>query len=508
MRQRRSTTIVIAIALSLLAAACGTRLPDSAFEATAEGGSGQPASAGPRRGGPVSGDAATAEGTDTGGTGGTAGGDPAAGAATGGGTGGAAGAAGGTGGGGPGGPNTASDVGVTPTEIRIGNITAVNGVLGDAFAPSLRGLQAFVDYTNAKGGVNGRKLVLVSCDDREDRTRNLQCAQKAVEQDKVFAFIANNSRSEGGSAPYINGKGVPVFMDIPITNAVNRFPHFWSMYPQWYPRDGKAVGYKGKVYLPSGNYRWFKQNVGAKKAAVFFYGEISESSQAGAFIKKGLELEGFQVTSYSINFANPSFDQPVLTMQRDGTDLIYDAMDDGANRKMCDSMQRYNLKVKAKVSTVVAYGQSVGENFSQTCRDSYFIAGDTATYSDTSNPAVKEFRDAFAKYKPGAELHQWSLEGWKAGRAFVDAVKSMGPNVTRKGLEDWLRGLNRYQNGGLSDAGDWQPMQAEYDKGVGEDCFTIAQWSDASKGWTQKAGINNCVPDAHFFQTDAAEQGD
>jgi len=33
----------------------------------------------------------------------------------------------------------------------------------------------------------------------------------------------------------------------------------------------------------------------------------------------------------------------------------------GANRKLCDAMQRYGLKVKAKVSTIVAYGDSVGK---------------------------------------------------------------------------------------------------------------------------------------------------
>ena len=71
----------------------------------------------------------------------------------------------------PAGPNQASDVGVTATTITIGNITAENGVLGDAFAPAVRGLRAWVQATNAKGGINGRQIILKTCDDREDRAR-------------------------------------------------------------------------------------------------------------------------------------------------------------------------------------------------------------------------------------------------------------------------------------------------------------------------------------------------
>src|SRR4029077_8169772 len=101
--------------------------------------------------------------------------------------------------GGADGPNQASDVGVTENEIVIGNITAVDGILGDAFAPPLRGLQAFVQYTNDHGGVHGRKIRLESCNDSEDRTKNLSCAQDLVENKHVFALLADNTRSEGGS---------------------------------------------------------------------------------------------------------------------------------------------------------------------------------------------------------------------------------------------------------------------------------------------------------------------
>src|SRR5205085_12173151 len=125
--------------------------------------------------------------------------------------------------------NTASDVGITATTITIGNITAENGVLGDAFAPAVRGIRAWVAATNARGGIRGRKIILKTCDDREDRSRDLQCAQQLVERDKVFALLATNTRALGGAAQYLADHEVPV-LGMPITNSFYRYPTFFSMY--------------------------------------------------------------------------------------------------------------------------------------------------------------------------------------------------------------------------------------------------------------------------------------
>src|SRR3954453_13579927 len=188
LKRRRRRGLVVFFALALVVTACGTRLPDSAFvNAGAEG---------------TNGLAAGNRSASNGGTGTSGAGSTQSGAA---GTNAAAGqnaaAAGPSAAARPDGPNQASDTGVTENEIVIGNITAVDGVLGNAFAPPLRGLQAFVQYTNDHGGVHGRQLRLESCNDSEDRTKDLQCAQDLVENKKVFAFVGNNTRAEGGSAP-------------------------------------------------------------------------------------------------------------------------------------------------------------------------------------------------------------------------------------------------------------------------------------------------------------------
>ncbi len=495
MRTRLAALLLVA----LVVAACGTRLPDSAFvESRASapratfGGAAADVPAGEDPAGvvdPASGGPTTTSGSAQGSTAGpsatpgrpASGGTPAA-----------------------SGLNQASDVGITPTTITLGTIVAENGVLGDAFAPAARGLRAWAAAMNAKGGIGGHKVILKTCDDREDRSRALECARRLIEQDKVFALVATNTRALGGAAQYINDKGVPT-IGIPITNSFYRYPHLWSGYPTGYARDGKTVGYKGQIMSLTGVYRWFKANLGVTKAAVFTY-DIDESRQFGVATEKGLGLEGYDVTSYVVSFAAPSFDQAVADMQNKGVQIIFDGMDDGANRKLCDAMARRQFSVKAKVSTIVSMGDSVGNDYNATCRNSVFVPGESTPYSATTVPAVAEFRSGFAKYQPGQPLHQWALEAWSQATLVGDAVRAMGATPTRNGLEAYFRGLRKYNAGGMLVGLEYVPIN--YDAPTLEDCFSIARWLDSKGGWVQATDkFPFCYPDAKQFSSAPLEQG-
>ena len=185
-------------------------------------------------------------------------------------------------------------------------------------------------------------------------------------------------------------------------------------------------------------------------------------------------------------------------MQRNGVEIVFDAIDDGANRKMCDSFARYGYKPKAKVSTIVAYGDSVGTDFAEICRDVYFIGGNTRTYSDTSFPGVKLFRDCVRPLQAGRRGAPVGARRLAVRAGLLRGARCMGAAPTRKGLEDWLRGLKGYTHNGMQTAFDYQPI--DYSQATLPDCITIAQWSDSSKGWVQRAGPDTCYPDAKNYR--------
>ena len=86
--------------------------------------------------------------------------------------------------------NYASDIGVTADTIRIGtiNMSSATRSLGPALATvQEQNLDAAVKYINRNGGVSGRKLQLVTCDDGGDIARGRACYEKL--KGNVFALV-------------------------------------------------------------------------------------------------------------------------------------------------------------------------------------------------------------------------------------------------------------------------------------------------------------------------------
>jgi hypothetical protein len=502
MRQRKSVIIAIAIVMALVLAACGTRLKDSAFQA---------------RGGQVSANGANGSTLDqtpgvqtavtdqsgnpinpSGSTGTTPSGAKLSGSS-------ATTPSGGVNPSGGGPANGASDIGVTADSIRIGNITSIGGSLGpNAFGVTLNGLRIFASAINDQGGINGRKVQLTTCDDASDGTRFLSCAQRLVQNDKVFALIANNSDASASSAKYEYDHGVPD-LGFPLNNGYYKYPNMYSIYGVGYKRDGKTVAENGNLEQPTGIYRYFKQKVGVSKAAVFYY-VIPVSKQTGCFTEAGLLKEGVPTVyeggggdgnsqggdcpGAGENPAAPAFDSDVINMRSRSVDTVFDAMDVSANQRLCEAMDRQGFKVKAKVSTIVVWGEVVKQFQAPNCRNSVYIGGSSAPYSDSSNPMVARFQADRAKYGARYPQHQWTIEGWALGMEFAEGVKSLGANVTRKGFMAWLNNLKDYTLNGLFTPLDWQRVDYTKDR---RDCNVVVQWQDSVSNYVTKAGTDSCV---------------
>jgi len=72
--------------------------------------------------------------------------------------------------------------------IRIGVISEVQAVAGASIAPAA---QLAADEINAKGGIDGRKIEIISYDDHSSAAEAVRAFQRAVSEDKVNAVIAS-----------------------------------------------------------------------------------------------------------------------------------------------------------------------------------------------------------------------------------------------------------------------------------------------------------------------------
>jgi branched-chain amino acid transport system substrate-binding protein len=487
--QRLALAGLLCAALALTS--CGTRRPDKDFLAT---GAGQQSS------GPVSpidggttgvstGGTATGGTTGPGGTTGT-GGTTGATTGTGGTTTGATGTTGNTSGTTTAGvPNFASSVGVTATTINIGNIVTKSGAFGeDQFTPFYYGAAAYFSDLNTRGGINGRRVIFNTCDDGGDNAKNTACARSFIDEQKVFAFVANNCLACDG-LKYISSKAVPAVGGLAIDFRDYALPHFWRYSGNPYPQNG-SIGYKGNLYQGTHQFRYFKTKFGVKKAGVVYYDNSAPSKNAGIATINGLKAEGVEVTGYGINVALPQYDSAVIDMKSRGITALWDSIDISGNQNLCKSIDANGLVLKAKVSTIATWSQSVGREFVSPCRTYIFSTEDPGTldYDEISNPEVAKFRAAMKRYFPNREdrMYQWNVDGWGSAMWFADAAASCGAALTRPCLEKYLNQPKGYTARGL-----WYPRNNEkFDfekKKTLYRCISVAQWSDSAKTFVTRA---------------------
>ncbi len=382
-----------------------------------------------------------------------------------------------------GGANPASDTGVTSNAIKVGVIVGLTSPLGPTtFSGSVYGAKAYFDALNAAGGVNGRKVIVVQCDDHGSGPDNTACVRKLVDDEKVFALAGVAAFNYDG-APYLNSKGVPDIGGQPINNAYDQYPHLYSLYAGYYPRDGKRPGYDGKLYAGTENYRWLKENLNTRTAGVVYY-NVAPSQRYAKSVADGLRQEGYTVVEKEINLGLPNFDAAVLDMKARGVDVVFDAMEDNGNLSLCKSMQTQGLTVKAKLTTTQGWTDTFGKTFADTpgCRNATYAISWTRNYNDTNYPVVAEFRDAMAKYQPAREgqLNMWTMEGYASAQWLADAMKSCGADLTRVCVEKFMNRPQDYNGDGLLTPRNFTKFPTP--PATDTNCIEVAKWQDSANG--------------------------
>jgi branched-chain amino acid transport system substrate-binding protein len=390
--------------------------------------------------------------------------------------------------------NTASDVGVSPTQITVGSIVGLTSGLGpDTFSASRYGAQAYFDSVNAAGGVNGRTIKFNVCDDKGQASNNEACARKLADDDKVFALAGVTSFDYAG-ASYLNSKDVPDVAGQPIDNTYDRYSHMYGLYGSYYPRDNKAPGYNGTLYGGTETFQYMKQKLGVKTAGIVYF-NVGPSQRYAQSEANGLKATGINVVQEEINLSLQNYTAAVLDMKSKGVDIIFDAMNDYGNVNLCQAMAAQSLTVKAKVTTTQGWTDAVKTTFNAVpnCRNVMYAIGQSQNYDDTSVPAVATFRAAISKLatKP-AVMNMWVEEGYISAMWLTDAIRSCGSDVTRACVEKFMNRTNaNYTAGGLITARNFSHLATP--PATERSCINVARWQDSANGGA--GGWVSQVPD-------------
>src|SRR5580692_56421 len=158
---------------------------------------------------------------------------------------------------------TASAPGITATTITIGSHQPLTGVAAPGYDEIAPASNAYFQYVNAHGGVNGRKIIYKYLDDKYDPTNTVSVVKQLVLQDNVYAiFDGLGTPTHLAVAPYLNSEKVP---DVFVASGCECWnaPTTWPETFGWqldYIREGKILGNYIKTTFPGKKVGIFYQN--------------------------------------------------------------------------------------------------------------------------------------------------------------------------------------------------------------------------------------------------------
>ncbi|WP_327359408.1 ABC transporter substrate-binding protein [Streptomyces sp. NBC_01304] len=376
--------------------------------------------------------------------------------------------------------------------LRVGIVLSeTSPVGGETFTGPRDGVKAYFDRLNAKGGIEGRKVEVHTCDDGGSGVGNNECVHKLIDEQKVVALVATASLDYAG-APQVARAGVPDIGGQPIGPAYDTYPHLYSIYGSLAPRKGGKPGWDGKQYGGTEIYRYFKREHGARTAAVVSYNQSASASYA-RLVTDGLKAEGYKVVNEQVDFALPNFRAAAADLKEQGADLVFDAMDTHGNAQLCKAMDDAGVSVTAKVTNAQNWTSTVADDYKDAprCRNALWVTGASRNYEDVDHPAVKEFRDAVDAAEGGDRVSQWELEGWAAAMWFTDAAKSClkeESDVTRACVDRFMSSGKPYTARGLllPVVFEQRPEPPE----TRRTCLSVARWKDGD-GWVGQGEMND-----------------
>ncbi len=318
--------------------------------------------------------------------------------------------------------------GVTAKEILIGQTQPYSGP-ASSYAPIGKTEVAYVDFINEQGGINGRKLKLLSLDDGYSPPKTVEQTRKLVEEEGVaFIFQQLGTPCATATRKYLNQKKVPqIFIASGATQFGDRENFPWSM--------GWQISYQieGRVYA-----RYILTAKPNAKIGVLYQNDDSGKDFAKGF-RDGLGDKASQiVAALSYEVTDTSVDSQILQLQTAGADAVFIATVPKFTAMALRKVRDLNWDPLYMIASV---GSSVSSGLAPVGLDKAAGLITGAYMKDPSDPQWKDdagYKDWLAfmnKYQPGGDLTDINnVYGYSAAQTLMPVLRQCGEDLSRENI--------------------------------------------------------------------------
>ena len=323
-----------------------------------------------------------------------------------------------------------ADPGITGSTIKLGITSPLTGIAAPGYSKIPGAMKAYFDYVNTKGGVNGRKITLVSKDDQYIPTTAVAKANELILRDRVFALVGTlgtASTKALTASTQLSKRGVPsLFVNTGWSGFADKkeYPTTCSILPS-YQMEAKIMA------------KFIKETYTGKKIAIIY-----QDDDFGRDALAGFKTAGLTFDTY-IPYASGSQALPAT-----GAGWISKLKTAGAEVTVL-----FGVSSASTAALANAYGAGFRTQWvlGSVGGDATTIAATSKNYvpllngakgfsfapapTDTTDDYIKKFQEIYtAAYGTTQTFDNNVVAGMSNAFLVVQALKAAGKNLTRKGL--------------------------------------------------------------------------
>ncbi|WMT74313.1 ABC transporter substrate-binding protein [Bradyrhizobium sp. Ash2021] len=317
--------------------------------------------------------------------------------------------------------------GVTDTEIKIGQTAPYSGPLS-SLGIFGRVEVAYLRKVNASGGINGRKVTLISLDDAFSPPKTVEQTRKLVESDEVLAVMGSiGTPTSLATSKYLNSKGVPQVLLLASTPKLDDPENL-----PWTTTFSVSQLVETRTYAEY----LLQSKPDARVAVIYQNDDLGKGNLAGFKAALGAKAATMIVKEAAYDVTEPTIDSQVVALKASGADTLFHASNGRFAAQLIRKVHELGWKVQhvllngvSGISTIL---RAAGLEASTGALTSVWLKSSEDPRWDDDRD-MKEYRAFMTQWAPG-ELVEDSILAYSSAQMIVVVLKNCGDDLSRENL--------------------------------------------------------------------------
>jgi ABC-type branched-subunit amino acid transport system substrate-binding protein len=330
--------------------------------------------------------------------------------------------------------------GASDKEIKLGQTVSYSGPLS-VFGTIGRAEAAYFEKVNDEGGINGRKITLISLDDAYAPPKTVEQTRKLVEQEEVLALFSSlGTPTNTAIHKYVNARKVPHLF---LSTGASKWgdpQHFpWTM--------GWAPNYRqeGAIYA-----RFILRTYPQARIAVLYQNDDFGKDFLQGF-QAGLgEMSGKMIVAQATyEPTDPTVDSQITTLKASGADTFFDI---AAPKAAAQAIRKAHDLGWRPLHLLQSVAASISTTLKPAGLDNAVGVVSSAYYKDPTDPqwagdpGVAAYLAWMKRYYPAGNpddvLNVW---GYSQAQTMEQVLKQCGDDLTRENVMRQAANLKNLQ---------------------------------------------------------------